>query len=208
MESRNKSQEDIDTIRTIMERSTRFISLSGLSGIVAGLIAIAGSIVAIIMILDGNTDGNFAQLASAESKRMAQMLFIDALLVLTLAVAFALILSNRKAVRQGVNIWTPVSKRLLLNLSIPLIAGGLFIIILYNRELFGLIIPSMLIFYGLALVNAGKFTFSEIFYLGLLEILTGLTAGLFPEYGIFLWIFGFGFLHIVYGLVMYRKYDR
>ncbi len=207
MESKNKPMEDIDTIRTIMERSTRFLSLSGLSGIFAGIIAIVGCIAAIMLILDGNTDGTFPGLQDTTGD-IAQLLFIDALIILTLAVASALVLSNRKAIKQGVKMWTPVSKRLLLNLSIPLIAGGLFIIILYNQEFFGLIIPSMLIFYGLALVNAGKFTFSEIFYLGILEIVTGLTAGMFPEYGLFLWIFGFGLLHIVYGLVMYRKYDR
>lgn len=208
MKSRNKSHEDIDAIRAIMERSTRFLSLSGLSGIFAGLIAIAGSVAAIFLILNGNIDGNFPDLTSGESAGMAQLLFIDALLILTLAVAFALLLSYRKASRQGVSIWTPVSRRLLVNLAIPLVAGGLFIFLLYERGVFGLVIPSMLIFYGLALVNAGKFTFSEIFYLGILEIITGLTAGLIPFYGIFLWIFGFGLLHIVYGLIMFRKYDR
>lgn len=208
MESNSKPLEDIDAIKTIMEKSTRFLSLSGLSGIIAGLIAIAGSIIAIILILHGNTDGTFPDLASADSEGLALLLFTDALIILTLAVVSALLLSYRKALRQGLKIWTPVSKRLLLNFSIPLITGGLFIIILYNRELYGLIIPSMLIFYGLGLVNAGKFTFDEILYLGILEIVTGLTACIFPEYGIFLWIFGFGLLHIIYGLLMYRKYDR
>lgn len=208
MESNTKPIEDIDAIRTMMERSTRFLSLSGLSGIVAGLIAIAGSIVAIMLILKGNTDGTFPDLKGGNSGGMAELLFVDAIIILTLAVASALILSNRKAVKQGMKLWTPVSKRLLLNISIPLISGGLFIILLYNRELYELIIPAMLFFYGLALVSAGKFTFDEVFYLGVLEIATGFTAGLFPEYGIFLWIFGFGILHVVYGLVLYRKYDR
>lgn len=208
MESNKKPLEDIDTIRTMMERSTRFLSLSGLSGIVAGLIAIAGGIVGIMLILDGNTDGNFPDLISGGSQDVARLLFMDALIVLTLAVAIALFLANRKAIKQGVRLWSPASKRLLLNMVIPLVSGGLFIIILYNRELFGLIIPSMLIFYGLALVSAGKFTFDEVFYVGLLEIVTGLAAGMFPQYGIFLWMFGFGLLHVVYGIVMYRKYDR
>ncbi len=208
MESNSKPLEDIDAIRTIMERSTRFLSLSGLSGIVAGLIAIAGSIIAIVLILHGNTDGTFPGLSVGDSEGLAQLLFTDVLLILTLAVVSALLLSYRKALRQGLKIWTPVSKRLLLHLGIPLLTGGLFIMILYNSELYSLIIPSMLIFYGLGLVNAGKFTFDEIIYLGILEVVTGLTACIFPEYGIFLWIFGFGLLHIVYGLVMYRKYDR
>ena len=207
MESNRKPQEDIDAIRKIMERSTRFISLSGMSGVIAGLIAIAGSIIAIMLILNGNTDGNFPNLVS-DDPGTALLLFIDALLILTLAVASALLLSYRKASRQGLKIWTPVSRRLLVNLSIPLVTGGIFIYLLYNNDIFGLIIPSMLIFYGLALVNAGKFTYNDIFYLGILEIICGLIAGLLPEYGIFLWIFGFGILHIVYGILMYRKYDK
>lgn len=207
MESKTNPIEEIDAIRSIMERSTRFLSLSGLSGIVAGLIAIAGSLVAIFLILGGETDGNFTMLASGP-EGMAQMLFIDSLIVLTLAVLSALILSYRKASRQKQKIWSPVTRRLLLHMSIPLITGGLFILILYNRELYNLIIPCMLVFYGVALVNAGKFTFDEIFYLGIFEIVTGLTAGILPQYGIFLWIFGFGILHIFYGLIMHRKYDR
>jgi hypothetical protein len=92
-------------------------------------------------------------------------------------------------------------------MMIPLITGGLFIILLLVQNHVQLIVPGMLIFYGLALVNAGKFTYGEIFYLGLLEIITGLFSTLFPALGIYFWTFGFGFLHIVYGLFMYRKYD-
>jgi uncharacterized membrane protein HdeD (DUF308 family) len=64
----------------------------------------------------------------------------------------------------------------------------------------------MLIFYGLALVSAGKFTFGEIHYLGMLEVLTGLLALVFPSIALFLWAFGFGVLHILYGLIMHKKY--
>jgi len=65
----------------------------------------------------------------------------------------------------------------------------------------------LLIFYGLALVDAGKFTYGEVFYLGILEIITGLVSAFFPSLGLFFWIFGFGVLHVIYGLVMYRKYE-
>jgi hypothetical protein len=70
-----------------------------------------------------------------------------------------------------------------------------------------LIVPCFLIFYGLALVNAGKFTFGEIFYLGILQIVTGLVSAFVPGWGLIFWIFGFGVLHIIYGLAMYRKYE-
>jgi hypothetical protein len=90
---------------------------------------------------------------------------------------------------------------------IPLVTGGIFIIILYIQNQWQFIIPAMLLFYGLALVNAGKFTYSEVFYLGLIEIVTGLFCAIFPVYGLFFWCFGFGLLHIGYGIIMYRKYE-
>jgi hypothetical protein len=103
--------------------------------------------------------------------------------------------------------WTPVSKRLLISMLIPLVTGGIFIIILYIQNQWMLVVPAMLLFYGLALVNASKFTYSEVFYLGLIEILTGLLCTIFPVYGLVFWCFGFGLLHIGYGLTMYRKYE-
>jgi hypothetical protein len=87
-----------------------------------------------------------------------------------------------------------------------LVAGGVFIVALVYQNNLGLVIPCFLIFYGLALVNAGKFTAGEVFYLGLLEIITGLSSAFFPGRGLIFWIFGFGVLHIIYGLVMFRKY--
>jgi hypothetical protein len=132
----------------------------------------------------------------------------EALIVLALALGVSVFFSYRKSVKKGLRIWTPVSKRLLVNLFVPIVTGGILILILYFQHHWQLIIPSMLIFYGLGLVNAGKFTFNEVFYLGVLEITIGLFSGIFPVYGIIFWCFGFGLLHIVYGLAMYRKYER
>ena len=117
------------------------------------------------------------------------------------------IFHTERPVDKGQKIWTPVSKRLLLSLFIPLIAGAFFIMIFYLENQWQLIVPAMLIFYGLALISAGKFTYSEVFYLGLAELLTGFSAAIFQGSAIFFWILGFGFLHIAYGLIMYRKYE-
>ncbi|MGE5429024.1 MAG: hypothetical protein ACM3O8_14110, partial [Methylococcaceae bacterium] len=67
---------------------------------------------------------------------------------------------------------------------------------------------AMLIFYGLALVNAGKFTLSEVHYLGITEIVLGLMAAVFINWGLLFWALGFGVMHIVYGMMMYYKYER
>jgi hypothetical protein len=66
----------------------------------------------------------------------------------------------------------------------------------------------MLIFYGLALINASKYTYNDIRYLGISELLIGLCSTLFLGYGLFFWAAGFGLAHIVYGALMYFKYDK
>jgi len=210
MKSDTKSIEDIKAIRKIMEESTRFLSLSGLSGIFAGVTAIAGALVAYFFILDNGSihyDEYFKSLPADETFSIRWQLITDAALVLVLSVLFSLYFSIKKAKRDGKNFWTPVSKRLLINLMIPLASGGGFIIILLFQNHIQLIVPGFLIFYGLALVNAGKFTFGEVFYLGILEIITGLVSSFVPGWGLIFWIFGFGILHIIYGLAMYRKYE-
>jgi hypothetical protein len=211
MDNNTSYLEDLKIIRKVMEDSSRFLTLSGLSGIFSGIFALAGAAIAYFAILKTGTihyDESFRSLPIKDTGVLGFQLLADALVVLFLAIGAALFFSIRKAKRMGVKIWTPVSKRMLINLLIPLVAGAILIIALFIQNHPGLIVPSMLLFYGLALVNAGKFTFSEVFYLGLFEIVTGLLSAFFPALGVFFWAFGFGILHITYGLIMFRKYER
>ena len=210
MENNHSSAEDIKTIRKMMEESTKFLSLSGFSGVFLGLFAIAGAMVAWFIIPEGGNISSEEYLNSLpvnEATAIKLQMGLNAPVVLLLSVAAALYFSFRNATRSGRSIWTPVSKRLFINLSIPLAAGGIFALILAFQNHFQLIIPVFLVFYGLALINAGKFTYNEIFYLGIFEIITGLAASVFPDQGLLFWMFGFGILHIVYGVMMYRKYQ-
>ena len=210
MDSKSDYFEDLKIIKKVMEESSRFLSLSGLSGLFAGLIALAGAAVAVLVIMKGNilfTDEYYAGLSAGELRIHVILLVTDALLILLSAIAVSVYFSYRRSIQQGLKIWTPVSKRFMLNLLVPLLTGGLLIVILYFHHQWQLIVPAMLIFYGLALVTAGKFTYNEVFYLGLIEITTGLISAVSPAYGLFFWCFGFGILHISYGLIMYRKYE-
>ncbi len=210
MKSDIDSIEDIRAIRKIMEESSRFLSLSGLSGVFAGVTAIAGALFAYFFILNNGSihyDEYFRSLSAKETFSLRWQLIADASLVLVLSVLFSLYFSIKKAKRDGKKFWSPVSRRLLINLLIPLVTGGIFIIVLLFQNHIQLIVPGFLIFYGLALVSAGKFTFDEIFYLGILEIVTGLVSAFIPGWGLIFWIFGFGILHITYGVAMYRKYE-
>jgi hypothetical protein len=209
MNSNANSVEDIKAIRKIMEESSRFLSLSGLSGVFIGLTAIAGALVAYFFILDGSIKyvEYFRNLPAGTNSSLRFQLIADAGIVLVISVLLAFWFSIKKAKRNEKSFWTPVSKRLLINLLIPLSTGGIFAFALMLLNHIELIVPCFLIFYGLALVNAGKFTYGEIFYLGILQIITGLVSTFIPDMGMIFWIIGFGFLHIFYGLAMYRKYE-
>ncbi|MGC9344789.1 MAG: hypothetical protein ACP5E3_18925, partial [Bacteroidales bacterium] len=141
-----------------------------------------------------------------EINRLGLVLLVDGLIVLFAALGIAIGLSIRKASRRELKIWTTTTKRMVVNLLIPLITGAVLILAFYLDGNYDYIIPAMLVFYGLALLGAGKFTFGEIQYLGIFEILTGIFALFFPRLGLVSWAFGFGILHILYGLIMHFKY--
>jgi hypothetical protein len=210
MKNNSTSAEELKAIRQIMEESTKFLSLSGLSGVFPGLFALAGAFIAWVTILDKGKISYLEYISTLSGKGSGifrwQMLII-ALLVLVSSLAAAFYFSARNAKRSGMSYLTPVSKRLLINLFIPLLAGGIFALILIMQNHLTLIIPVFLIFYGLALINAGKFTYDEVFYLGILEIITGLASAVFPARGLLFWALGFGILHIIYGVFMLRKYE-
>jgi FtsH-binding integral membrane protein len=203
--------EDLHAIRDIMERSSKFLSLSGLSGIFAGLCALVGAAIAWFIILDSGHvqyDEYLRGLALVSTSDIRLYLALDALLVLGFAILGAVFFSQRKARKASQPFWTYPTRRLLVHLLIPLAAGGIFVLLLVFRNNIELVASAMLIFYGLSLVNAGKFTFGEIHYLGLTEIVLGILAGVFINYGLLLWAIGFGLMHIVYGTVMYYRHER
>jgi len=199
--------EDLQAIREIMERSSKFLSLSGLSGIFAGVCALLGAAVAWFFILDSGQVQNSEYMGMLTSD-IGFYLALDAILVLVFAVLGAVYFSQRKARKAGQQFWTNTTQRLLVHLMIPLVTGGIFTVILVFRNNLELVAPVMLIFYGLSLVNAGKFTFGEIQSLGLTEIGLGILAGIFINHGLLFWTVGFGLMHIVYGTVMYYRHER
>ena len=205
----NKQDEQLNAlndIRKMMDRSSRFISLSGLSGVFAGITALVGAYLADREIKEYlKTDLNGYSSTSIEFD-----LIKIGVLVLIVALTGGVVFTYRQSKRKNLPIWDKSAKNLLLNLFIPLVAGGLFIIALLavHPNTYGLIAPSCLVFYGLALVNASKYTYTDIRFLGLCEIVLGLAAMFNIGYGLYFWAFGFGALHILYGALMYFKYER
>jgi uncharacterized membrane protein YgdD (TMEM256/DUF423 family) len=197
-----KYLKDIQDIKQMMSQSTQFISLSGLSGILAGVYALIGS-----YIVNSLLEQNKYYVVIIEGLTF-KLIILTALVVLLLSLITAFIMTKQKAKKVGEKVWNAAAKRLLINFCIPLFTGGIFAILLLRHEVYGLIAPITLIFYGLACLNASKYTLKDVRYLGITEIVLGLIAVEFSGYGLYFWVLGFGISHIVYGALMYFKYDR
>lgn len=212
-----ENQQSLDTLKDIkrmMERSSRFISLSGLSGISAGIFALVGAWLALPFVngerdlFINNESLYFADGSDGLSHIFNSYLFWIALFTFLGALISAFVFTWIKSKKQGIPLWGSLAKRLMIQVAIPLLVGGIFLLKLMEYQVFGLVAPGCLIFYGLALVNASKYTLSEIKYLGYCQLVLGIISLWFVGYGLYFWALGFGVLHIVYGTFMWRKYDQ
>jgi len=194
--------KDITEIKEMMNKSSRFLSLSGLSGIMAGIYALAGAAIAYYLV---NQSGRNYLILDG---KIFTYILIDLAAVALLSIVTAVILSTQKAKKNNETLWNGTSKRLLSAFLIPLITGGIYILIKIFSNHYGLTGSLMLIFYGLALVNASKYTIGNVKYLGYIEILLGLICAIYPGYGFWFWVLGFGVMHILYGSLIYIKHDR
>jgi len=201
-----KHQEDLAHIRSMMERSSRFISLSGLSGVFAGLSALIGGLYVYQLFKANGLEYFGGDYGQQYSTNLVSELVLTGLIILAVAFTFGLLFTVRKSKKYDLPIWTSATKNMLFNLTIPLLAGGIFCLALIYHEVYGLIAPATLIFYGLALINAEKYTYSDIKYLGFCELVLGFISLFLIGYGLIFWIIGFGILHILYGLIMFKKY--
>lgn len=209
MDTNKEHLDSLHDIRRMMEKSSRFISLSGLSGIGAGICALGGAFFTFRLLIAGKADGiNYWQLSVQTSHELRQSLFLIGILTLLAAVTVAFLFTYLRSKKTGVAIWGVTAKQLLLNTMIPLMAGGILAIRLIEWGYGGLVAPVCLMFYGLALINGSKYTLCEIRWLGFSELLLGILNLWLIGYGLVFWAFGFGILHIVYGAMMWWKYER
>jgi hypothetical protein len=210
MSPNQDSLHTLNEIRDLMERSSKFLSLSGLSGVFAGLFALIGSAVAFVRLKTDwfSESFSYSPAAATTQSEAIRFLLIDGFLVLFFSLAVGIIFTVRKGKKRGTLVWNNTSRRLLLSMMIPLVTGGIFCLAMLSYGYIWLVLPATLIFYGLALVNASRYTWPEVSYLGIFEITIGCTALFFTGFSLLFWSIGFGLLHIVYGLAMYNKYDR
>ena len=210
MDSKQEHLNNLSEIRSLMERSSSFLSLSGLSGITAGIIGLVTTYILYIKIGPFMDQSAYLRAMLSVEKRGELIIYCLILFAIVLALTFAAttFFTMRKAKKKGLSVWDSSAKRLVVNLFIPLVIGGLFCVMLTIQYYDYVILPAMLLFYGLALINASKFTLNELKWLGLSECLLGLLAMAFVPLSLWLWGVGFGIMNIIYGAVMYYKYER
>ena len=200
--------KDIADIKVLMEKSTRFLSLSGLSGVLIGMYALAGVTIAHF------TMGYSAALEHGimedglKYNRDISVLFMLAIAILILSLGTGFWFSHQKSTSTGQKIWNPTSRTMMWHFMIPLATGGCVILLLISRGMIDWLAPTSLLFYGLALYSVSRFTFVELKGLGLLELSLGLLGMAFPTYGLWLWALGFGVGHIIYGFYIYQKHEK
>jgi hypothetical protein len=215
MYSENKPTEALEEIKQMMHRSSRFISLSGWSGIAAGICALVAAWITNQKIsqyaLENST--NYNDMWGTHILKNGQLVLLNQLLiigVLTFIAAFffAFLFTWFRSRKTGVPVWGFTARKVMINLAIPMLAGALLIWRITDLGVYGLVAPACLIFYCLALFNSSKFTVSEVRYLGLLQLLLCVINLWAMGYGLYFWAAGFGVLHILYGIMMWNKYER
>ena len=212
MKTENSHLQDITEIRNMMEQSSRFLSLSGLAGVFIGLISITAALIAYFYLgydihyFDPQTYYSEELYLKTFSSHLNLILL--GLITILLTITISILFSFLKAKKKGFPLWNSAARRMVINLFIPLVSGGIFCFAILYHNLVFLIAPATLIFYGLALINASKFTLKETKYLGMTEVILGIFSTILIGYGLLFWVIGFGLCHIIYGIWMYGKYER
>jgi hypothetical protein len=206
MNSQNESLQELQHIKKMMERSTKFSSVSGFSAIAAGVCALVG----IWTVVKQIAAWKQYHLDNLEVSRdeLATKLLLTAVATFVAASITSFIFIYVRSKKLNIPVLGMSARRVIINMAIPLFVGGLFIFRLATSGAFLLITPACLIFYGLALINASKYTLSEIKYLGYTELLIGIINLWILGYGLIFWGIGFGVLHIIYGIIIWRKYEK
>jgi hypothetical protein len=194
--------KDISEIKNLMTKSTRFISLSGLSGIMAGVYALIGAAYAYWLVTNNGREYLILD------GQIFNLVLLDLFLIASFTIITAIYLTARKAKKNGEHLFDKTALTAIWHFLTPLITGGIYILVILNQQKYGQTAALMLIFYGLSLVNASKYTLGKIQYLGYIEIILGLICAVIPGFGFWLWVIGFGLMHIIYGTFMYLKFDR
>lgn len=198
MEHENHLQ-NLNELKRILAKNTRFLSFSGLSGIIAGALALIGLWL-------------FVELAYSDIKLSHENYFLlglsIGLSIIILAIGCGIVLTRRRIKKEGTKVNQAVVKNTLIHILLPIVAGGITCLILAYQGQYTYVPALMLLFYGIGLFNGSQFSFDDLKYMGLRFISLGILTLLMPQWSMWTWGVGFGLFHILYGLRIYFKHER
>jgi hypothetical protein len=183
-----RAMDNLQYIRETMERATAFTGISGWGQVAIGITALVTSFIA------------------AQQKAFKNWLAIwlaEAVVALLIA-GWSI---DRKARAVKMPLLSGPGRKVAFSLSPPIFAGGLLTIVLYRAGLTVAIPGVWLLLYGTGVVTGGMFSVSVVPIMGLCFMMLGAAAFLAPT-GFADWFMaaGFGGLHIVFGVIIARRY--
>jgi len=184
----DRAMDNLQYIRETMERATAFTGISGWGQVAIGASALAASFIA----AQQNSFTNWLAIWCAEA------------LVALLITGWSM---DRKARAAKMPLLSGPGRKVAFSLSPPLFAGGLVTVVLYRAGLTNAIPGLWLLLYGTGVVTGGMFSVSAVPIMGLCFMALGAAAFLAPA-GFANWFMaaGFGGLHIVFGVIIARRY--
>ena len=211
----SQPEKDISLIKNLMEKSSKFSNLSGYAIATTGLLALLGAVFVYFDLGISISEKyiSYAELINQTGNANSiytkiKLLVIIASLILLTSLLILYVTAKLKSERHDINLFNSSFSRALKSLFIPVLSGGIFCGFLILHKIYGLVAPATLIFYGLGLISASKYSYNELELLGYLELLLGTIASYYMGSGLLFWMIGFGIGHIVLGVFIHYKYDK
>ena len=188
MATQNDAEEHLRYIRGVMERTTEFSAISGIGVIAVGGLGVAASVIAAVRLEPS------AQWA----------LFWTGVAVV--AVVIGGITTRAKAKRRSTSVSIGPGRKFGLCFAPAIVAGAALTYGLYQNDLFTLMPATWLMVYGVGVTAGGTYSIGSVSLSGGLFIVLGIAALLVPSSGELLMGVGFGALHVVMGMIIYRRH--
>jgi len=180
--------QNLQYIRETMERAGAFTAVPGWGGILMGVSALMTAL------LSGRLPSRDLWFASWIGEAG-----------LALAIGGWAMVQKAKAAKS--TLFNGAGRKFALNLFPAMIAGGVLTIVLYRQQLFGIMPGVWLLLYGVSVVTGGAFSVKIVPLMGISFMVLGTVALLSPfELANWFMAVGFGLLHIVFGIVIARRY--
>jgi hypothetical protein len=188
VELHTRAMDNIEYIRDTMESAGQFTALSGLGSILLGVVGLAA-----------------APIASAQPTNEGWL--VTWLMAASVAVPLGGSAVLRKARSAGVPLLSGHGRRFVLGFVPGMLTGALITVALFRAGLFHLMPGCWLLMYGTAVLTAGTFSVAIIPLMGVSFMVVGAVALFFPAaWGDDFMAVGFGGIHVLFGVLIARRY--